>query len=313
MSETTITESIQKIADLAAAGLEPKWIGAEGEPRVPVIVAPPGYSIETFKNLLPAPLRIEQKTTHASLSSLADYLITHGTADTAIFADPGDNHFFVEAILDYHGAAKGKPSNAAPSWCAHRAVWTAQLSQQWLDWQAIAGKWIKQDDFAAFIDAHIDDIVSATLDVAGETITTPNQARMLTIARKAVAERNSTYKAGEFEANGDHQTHSRQITITRVGKGDDSFEVPEYFAIAVPVFMETCLQGQAEAAIAAPAQRVRLLVAFSDEGKLSFQIKLPAADRIRRDAFHAAIAALETRLDEAGAITGVMQIYYGTP
>jgi uncharacterized protein YfdQ (DUF2303 family) len=306
MNEDTLTASaVDKIQRLADAASEITEIGPFG---VPAVVVPEGYRVEMYPQLLDNPTRIQQKTTHASLSSLAAYVIRHNLGAAAIFADPTAGRFRVEAVIDYH--TELRPVNEPlAAWCEHRATWKAEPSKEWEEWAAIDGKWINQDEFAAFIDAHIDDIVVASLDVAGDTITTPSQAKMLTIARKAVGEKNSTYKAGEMAENGDHQSHSRQITITKVGKGDDSFEVPEYFAIAIPAFIEI-----AAAAVPTP-QRARLLTAVTEAGKLQFQVRLPAADRIRRAAFYDAVAALAKQLEtvpETGAIPAP-PIYFGNP
>jgi uncharacterized protein YfdQ (DUF2303 family) len=306
MSEDTLTPAVvDKIQRLADAASEIRRIGPND---VPAAVVPDGYRVEMYPNLLDSPTRIQQKTTHASLSSLAAYVMDHNIGECAIFADPTAGRFRVEAILDYHTKLHSV-NEPLPSWCEHRATWKAEPSKEWEEWADIDGKWLDQDTFAAFIDAHIDDIVVASLDVAGDTITTPSQAKMLTIARNAVGEKNATYKVGEIAENGDHQSHSRQITITRVGKGEDSFGVPEYFAIAIPAFVET------DAGAVQTPQRARLLTAVTDELKLRFQVRLPAADRIRRAAFHDAVAALGKQLEtvpETGAILAP-PIYFGNP
>lgn len=247
-------KAIAAIAKLTRAGL-----GVQTAPNgIPFVLVPNDCKIENL-----APLIYNQHAEHPQRKigtiqvydgkSFCEYYQQFADSFSRIFADESKPQ--VLGVLDYHGAGEN-----APRWCQHRVAWVLKRSAEWIVWTKASGVKMTQADFAEFIESNAPDIVD------------PPAATMLEVARTLSAKTEAEFSSAIRMANGSVKlTFNEQVRGT-FGSGD--LEVPEFFSIAVPVYV-----GDVRVTVKA---RLRYRIAA---GKATFWYDLWRADAVEREAF----------------------------
>jgi uncharacterized protein YfdQ (DUF2303 family) len=169
-------------------------------------------------------------------------------------------------VLDYHGALAG-----SPRWGEHRVDFTMRHSKEWLAWKSVDGKRMPQMEFAEFIEDNAPDIVD------------PSAATMIEVARDLRAKSEVDFGSTVQMQNGSVRFRYSEQTKGTFGSGD--IDVPEQFAISIPVYLG-CDRVKVTA-------RLRYRI---NSGKLTFWFNLLRAEAIEREAFYAARGAIEKAL-----------------
>lgn len=121
--------------------------------RTPVAVIPKGYKLEVVNRALVDrwrgnPQRKAGFFHFGTVESFIRYVTAHKTADTAIFVKADDAGAKFYAILNFHGAE--------PSFNDHVACVVLEATNEWLVWNANAGRKMSQKDFATFLEDNTD-------------------------------------------------------------------------------------------------------------------------------------------------------------
>lgn len=163
----------------------------------------------------PNPLQTEQKLVLKSVQSFIEYVSEYKTGATKVFVDPENANFC--AVFDYHTAAHA-------GWCKHRAYYECPETVEWAEWQANNKKKATQEQFACFIEDHIDEIVK------------PTGSDMLQIATTLRAKVSANFQQGIRLDNGAVQFQFMQNIDGHAGK-DGKLEIPEEIEIVVPLYL----------------------------------------------------------------------------
>ncbi len=157
--------SVKAIADLAQKAHEAQIIqvptdglGAGLPQSVPVLYDPRTgqihaltHDIEKYRQ---APRAREGSAVALTLASFVDLVIRHADEGSAIFAETRWPNPKLTAVIDYHDVAK------QPRHGRHRIVYDFPITDELKAWQAMNGKAMAQDAFAAFIEEHLSDLAS---------------------------------------------------------------------------------------------------------------------------------------------------------
>lgn len=138
----------------------------------------------------------------------------------------------------------------------HTAQCVVPLDQDFTEWMDLNEQWMKQEDFAAFIEDHIENFVE------------PSGADMLEIAQTMRIHNNATFSNRVNLSNGSiNLQYTEEIEDTAGKRGD--MRIPERFAIGIPVF-----KGGSAFRIEA---RLRYRIS---RGDLGISFKLRRVDRV---------------------------------
>lgn len=215
---------------------------------MPFVLVPEGYTLSTLEHLLPAPLKTKQTVALCSIESFVAYVTRFKQAETSIFAPDSayNSPLTARASIDYHGADN-------PSHTRHFAELTLPLSEQWARWTGINKKWIKQGQFAAFLEQNIVDV------------TKPDHADIIEVTRSLEAVKSGAFKSGVRLSNGSHELAWSEQVEARVAGG--KVQIPEKIEITIPIF-----KGDVPYAVSA-FFRYRV-----EDGNLVLQIELDRAE-----------------------------------
>lgn len=212
MSEFNTHETVR---DLAVAASAVQKIGEH-----PFAVIPENYEIDDLEKMLPRPLAVRANVTLATVDAFIVYVLEFKDNPTRIFAHPITGKLV--AILDYHEPKELTGPN--PSWCAHRCLFAPTNTVEWSRWMGSNNIWLKQRDFAEFIENNVDDIK------------TPNGAEMLEIASSLEAKTAVEFKSGVRLDNGSHRLSFSAETVAKAGdKG--TLDIPSVFTLAIAPFV----------------------------------------------------------------------------
>lgn len=169
--------------------------------------------------------------------------------------------FTVTVVLDEHPQGATEDVAIPAAWREHRAVYTCPRSSEWLAWTSHDGKAMKQDAFADFLEARLEDMVN----VAGF----PKPTEMLMLARNLLIR-----IKGEFSRSIDPTKGTTQL-VNKTDHDTGSTEIPRAFMIAVPIF-----QGGDRYSVEA-----RIRFAIGDAGP-AFSYTLHRRQETEQDAFN---------------------------
>lgn len=230
---------------------------------MPIAVIPKGYELRAFPELRDKPVRIHTCVTALTLEAFTAYWNDHATEHSRVFADIRNGRFC--GVIDYHGS-DGCISN--PSWCSHRLVYECPQTVEWTAWKDKNGVWMKQEEFALFIEDHAAEVVS------------PDSAQMLEIALTLQAKKAVEFRQGTRLDNGAVQFLFNETIEAKAGQAGQ-FEIPQIITIGVRLF-------HGGPPYAAQARfRYRL-----DAGKLSLKYDLIRPHLLHDDAMQAVLAAI---------------------
>lgn len=250
---------VESVSQLAIASTEIKRVAPEG---VPFVLVPDGTTVEELEHLLERPMKLERAQTCFDVASFVRYIEVFKTPSTIIFANLCNGAAF-EAILDYHGLVAGKP---VPSWCTHRAAYSAEQSVEWARWWQHNKQWLSQADFADHIENNQTDIR------VKEGAAYPSGAEMLEIATSLRSKTNVDFASGLRLANGNVQLVYEENSEAKAGQKGE-LKVPEKFLLGLAVFRNDTVY----------AVEVRLRFQIREK-KLSFRYELVNPHLVVEDA-----------------------------
>jgi uncharacterized protein YfdQ (DUF2303 family) len=169
------------------------------------------------------PRRRKGTASFAELASFIDHVNRFKDADSAIFADISGPK--LTAVLDYHKAG----AESDPRWGQHRSVYAPPLSEQWRIWTAKDGVPMTQDEFAQFIEDHMDDLRSPPSDRTHER-DLPAPSEVLTMARHLVVRTKGTFERSINPTTGEF------ALINKNENEQTSTKIPRAFLLGIPVF-----------------------------------------------------------------------------
>lgn len=149
-------------------------------------------------------------------ADFVSYVNRLATDSTTLWAHPEQCR--VTAVFDDHGAG------GLPGWRRHRAVLVIRRDPEWQGWLARNGKLSGQEEFAEFIEDHLNTIID------------PDPATMLEISTTFQARRNASFERGTRLQSGDVQLRwTEETTATAGTKGH--LEVPERFTVRLAPYL----------------------------------------------------------------------------
>ena len=169
----------------------------------------------------PAPPRRKGTARHQELSSFGDHVKRFASGESVIWADV--DAVTLTAVFDYHPAGEDE-SDAA--WCQHRAVYVCPKSEAWQRWRKQSDVWMKQEDFAAFLEDNLEDLTSGK-----EAESSPAPIAVLEMARGLQLNTKGRFSRKMDPRSGDYSIICQQETESC------STEIPRAFLVALPVFV----------------------------------------------------------------------------
>lgn len=213
MSEAITVETAQLVANLTAAGLEPKKIGNSHH-----VVVPPNFRhtdlTEMVEKAQLAPTRKHGIVVLGEVASLLAYCADQKAQSTGyIYADVDSRE--IAAVFN---DAKG-----GPGWRDHRAVFKAELTPEAKRWLASNGKVMAQDEFATFIEDN-------QPDLQGDDAT-----NLLTVATTMQAKSDINFSSAKRLQDGQTQlVYNEVINATAGATGE--LKIPKTFALGLRLF-----------------------------------------------------------------------------
>lgn len=278
----TLTTAIQAGVEMAdAATRMVDWVEESGGMKIPVAFLGTNMRAEVLTEVLreieqrkPHPTRCKGIARFTELDSFIAHVNRFKSDESVVFAIAQEHN--LQAVYDYHSADQ-------PAWCQHRAEYTCPLSREWSRWCGFAGKDRSQDEFANFVDEHLNDLTSPHDDEGAATpIDVLEMARNLAIHTKGTFERKLDPTTGEH------------TMVCKQEHGENSTKIPKAFYLALPVY-----EGGAKYRVEA---RIRFRI---HHGSPAFAIVLHRKQEILEDAFN------EVR--EQVAKKTKLPLYAGTP
>jgi len=203
-----------------------------------------------------------------SAESLLNYVETHGSANSAVFAHASSSS--ITAVLDWH-AQHGTAFEAGHG--LHRIQFSLEKTSAYNDWTGVSGRAMGQRVFAEFIEEHLTDIVE------------PNAMDVLEAATNLQGKRNVEFASGVRLANGDQQIKWVETTEAKTS-GD--IKVPTQIKLRLPIY-----RGAEEET----TFEFRTLLRYRiTDGKLTFEIKMLGVEDIDALAFAAVSEAVASNL-----------------
>lgn len=236
----------QAIIDLAGKFPQP----LPGDP--PGLVAMNGAVVD-FRHLLPA-TQVEA-TRHAhTAAAFAELVKRLKEPTTVVFADQKNRR--VGAVIDFS-------EGGSPSRDEHVVSFVPELHPDWQAWALVSGKRLDQVDFAEFVEERIDTIVE------------PAGADLLELVQDLRGHRNVEFQSSKRLSDGQTQLKYVEKLETKGAPGSGLVTVPPDLAIQTPVFRD------------GDPQRIEAFLRFriSDQGQLTFTVKIKAQDDVVPEAF----------------------------
>lgn len=270
----------------------------DGGVKVPVAVLPKGKSLVSLVAFLepfrPNPVRRKGQASIRDRASFIGHVEAFKDEHSAIFAVPDRANPRLLAVYDYN--EKGGIETATPRFGQHRALYRAELSEQWKTWAAQDGTPMGQAEFAEFLEDHIEDVCIVDGDQIKQ-LTELLEARvggpsaLLKLSRGLQVTATNTVHNAVTLATGEVKV---QFTEQHADGSGAPITTPNLFFLNIPVF-----EG-------GDAYQVALRLRYRiSQGRLSWSYALYRADKIFDDAFKGVIAKVQESCDVA--------VYLGEP
>lgn len=232
-------------AGKAIARAELSHAPALGE-GAPYIVLANG-AVKSVERFLDAPRRVRATVTARTAQGLIDYVKTHKTSATTVFAWSADNSFM--AVIDYHepaiepiatipvteGSTLTAPSTfpaqafgIQASWCSHKVQLALALTPDWQRWVAANKKPMGQEEFAAFIEDNTHNIAK------------PDGGELFEMSRQLHATKSVQFASSVRLDNGQHELRYEETISGSAGK-KGQFKVPTEFTLGIAPFEGSAL------------------------------------------------------------------------
>lgn len=218
----------------------------DGEDAAPFVTLGRGVTVQSLKPVLDTyrtvPERMKGTVRLNDLDSLAAYVNLYKRPETIIFVDDIDpSEPSVEVVLDAHSPnAPGIEGPGEAGWGEFRAAYDFPLSPEWLAWRGIAGAWLPQAQFAAFLEEHILEVGDPanpgqrSLELARDLgITLAGKSKLLELSRGLSITVNQKMVSEVKLSSGEGQV---QFEEKHEGKGGEQLRIPRAFPVEIPVF-----------------------------------------------------------------------------
>lgn len=214
---------------------------------LPYVVIPERSQVVNLEKMMSVPPRKRAVVQCRDVVSFATYLEQHRASNTIVFATLNKSASLFRAVIDYH--QPGEDGNAG--WCEHIAEFRPERSEEFGRWVNASGQWLRQQEFAEFLQDNSVDIVQ------------PDAATVLEVARELTAKKSVQFRSGVSLKDGTTQfTYDESLTTGGGAKGH--LEVPEKFTIQIPIHAHG-------GSYSVPA---RLRYRIEDGGRLMFRFDL---------------------------------------
>lgn len=180
------------------------------------------------------PKALEGTARLSDLASFVQHVRAFSKDSTVLFANPNRLQPELTAVYDYQTSEK-------PSFARHRATYGFQVSDQWKAWTQVAGRALSQAEFASFLEAHLEDLISPesigeqTKRVLGALSMAPSLPSEIFELSKGLSLNVSSQVTQKLNSS----TGERELSFSEEHKGAGGvykLEVPKAFVIAIPVF-----------------------------------------------------------------------------
>lgn len=176
-----------------------------------VAVIGAGQSVVDLEKFRPTPDTIKVDRKFDDLRGFVGYINDFKSDETIIFA----GRERIEVVFDYH-------SKDAPRWGNHKISFTYQRSARWKLWESKNNQWMKQRDFADFLDSGLNEVVE------------PQQGGILSVVKDFLATIKAEAIAEITEGGGTSFNYSE---VTKGGSNKKTeVLVPESIGIQVAPF-----------------------------------------------------------------------------
>lgn len=179
------------------------------------VVVPSDMNLESFEQLMPRPIRIQQIVDTLTAESFTDYFNRFADTASVIFCDL-DRARFV-GVIDYPAAQD------QPAWGEHKVRHTCKETEEWKTWQEKNGKGMSQLEFAFFIEQNADEIRE------------PEGATMLEIATTLKTSTKVAFESGQRLSDGQVQFKYHEELDGKAG-ASGQVQIPETFKLGMRVF-----------------------------------------------------------------------------
>lgn len=220
------------------------------------IVIPEGATLRELPDMRVNPLR---KTGIVKTRSVRDFIALvnreKGINSIVLCDFTKTESATCRAVIDFHGAGHG----GYPQWCEYDIALNLTVPPEFQSWQGIFGRYVKQVEFAEFIEEHSYDVSK------------PDGAQIMEVALTLQEVKKVDFMSGTRLQNGDvNLTWNEQSTTTAGKKGD--VEVPSEITLCMPMY-----EGFT-------SQLVKCVLRYKIEGgQLFFMVKpMNLADVIRK-------------------------------
>lgn len=261
MSNTTEAAEI-----LAAGAVIAKTYCKLSDESSPFSIVPDGYVVKDLEYTLLAPTRKRSTVTVSDYDGFCRYVTRHLTQETTIYADIEyeAGTLVLVAVLNYDGLNKA-------GWRDHTCTLTARQSVEWKRWTGENKIGMNQQDFAAWLEENLGDVLSADGMPTGGDMLQMAIGFDRTSEKRLKSKINLQSGCVRFEYVDDEDKDTRT-----------SMEVFSRFAIAVPVF-----EGSTD------AYRIDARLKYREiSGKLSFWFELIRPDQTFRQAVQDVVATI---------------------
>lgn len=225
------------VAAALAAGMELASPKGLIEKHLLGAILPPGakFELKDISSYYPRPDRKRGSFQFEDARSFSEFVNREKTPETFILASKAHTSF--TAVFNGN-EAQSTSAAAQPGWGDYRASYLCPHSEEWKRWTAANGKKMSQADFALFIEDNALDIVQPKVHMTEVPDTSfPDSSQMLVVSSSLQAKNDVTFASALKLNNGEVQfKYEEQISgSTQNGV----FEVPQRFAVAIPVFAGT--------------------------------------------------------------------------
>jgi len=196
ISPTIVATEAADIADIALRGATPQPVEPGTVYAVPDGTG--GISLVDTDQWGQHPRAAVADRTVIDSATFVEYLARHATPATEVYADTEKSR--VIAIIDSHQGAD-KPAG----WGQHRLTLALEKTKAWRAWVGHDGQWLKQVDFAEFIESRAPEVK------------TPTSASLLELAQSFQATRHVEFESSERLKDGQTQLGYKETLTAKAG------------------------------------------------------------------------------------------------
>lgn len=214
------------VASLTSLGMKPHSI-VLGEAEVMAMAHHPEIAIKSLEHLQDAPVRNRYTQVLTTLTGFCAFLNIQKTekdGKPVVFAD--------RQALTFTGILNHPHTGDNPAWMDRRVQVSRVISRKLSKWKERDGKKMNQEEFALFLEEHIEDIAQ------------PSGAEVLSFAETLEATRTETFKSSIVTGTGEtklaysseRQGEQSSKLITDIKLGVPLFEMGDAYEVKVKIF-----------------------------------------------------------------------------